>query len=645
MFGLNSSTKVDGVLALIRKNVELESSIAQLRSELVDAGESVIEEQQQRAELTTALRDCQQVHFAFSKCLSCVIRRYGLPCCYCNAGVSGQSKCSTRIERHRGAIDRRRMCVPIEAFAMYVDLMTLCSCCIVKLKRAIVTLKRLSASADSERKELEQLVSEQRSVISKLRKDNSALRATTSYSAPVDGSSRAMNWLMPQGLPPVAGKQSSVTSLLFNFLAVAKLLASSPPIMTCSGYTWPTNSQGQYLETPHRSLHVTNPMSVSMPTVSGKQEMYYPLPPGTTPALPRANAPVEGTQSYNPCDHYTTISAENRLEHDTRVSSGNSCEVSQKSSGAMPMSAVISGGSVDRYSRGDIGRPTNAAQRQQDHEEGDRADRKKHMDREGHGAPPGDFVKRAGVPLEERGRLESDAYERNEQDRRCMELVKQDRDVREPGLCDLDNDKLVIEDTENKELNVQNGLQRERERLENEKREQQRRDQEAQERLQREREAEAERERAEEVNKKAQEAAEAKRREEQDAKAIQDARARVLARRQMQKKRQEGEVDTGQQEPVRSVVTASATATPLATASIEPIETVDDSVSSIGMCVIEQPLRYYFHIFPARIIHVLVISWRWKCEHSMRVAGAAAISSGRSLLTQQQIFVITSNVI
>ena len=63
MFGLDSASKVDGILALIRRNVELESSLQQLRSELGDAGESVAREQQRFAEVMLVLSDCEKVRF------------------------------------------------------------------------------------------------------------------------------------------------------------------------------------------------------------------------------------------------------------------------------------------------------------------------------------------------------------------------------------------------------------------------------------------------------------------------------------------------------------------------------------------------------------------------------------------------------
>lgn len=49
-------------------------------------------------------------------------------------------------------------------------------CDVAKLKRAMVAMKRLSTTADAERLELEQLAKEQRTVISRLRKDLSAAK-------------------------------------------------------------------------------------------------------------------------------------------------------------------------------------------------------------------------------------------------------------------------------------------------------------------------------------------------------------------------------------------------------------------------------------------------------------------------------------
>lgn len=47
-----------------------------------------------------------------------------------------------------------------------------------KLRRAIVAMKRLSTSASTERKELEQLASEQRTVIARLRRDLASAKET-----------------------------------------------------------------------------------------------------------------------------------------------------------------------------------------------------------------------------------------------------------------------------------------------------------------------------------------------------------------------------------------------------------------------------------------------------------------------------------
>lgn len=61
-FSSLAAGKVDAMLALIRKNVELESSVAQLRSELIGAGEGLIEEQQRHSELLGVLAQLEKVH-------------------------------------------------------------------------------------------------------------------------------------------------------------------------------------------------------------------------------------------------------------------------------------------------------------------------------------------------------------------------------------------------------------------------------------------------------------------------------------------------------------------------------------------------------------------------------------------------------
>jgi hypothetical protein len=59
-FSSLAAGKVDAMLALIRRNVELESSVAQLRAELIGAGEGILEEQQRHAELLGVLSQLEK---------------------------------------------------------------------------------------------------------------------------------------------------------------------------------------------------------------------------------------------------------------------------------------------------------------------------------------------------------------------------------------------------------------------------------------------------------------------------------------------------------------------------------------------------------------------------------------------------------
>jgi hypothetical protein len=65
-----------------------------------------------------------------------------------------------------------------------------------KLKRAMVALKRLSTTAETERSELEQLVKEQRLVIARLRKDLAVAKTAPDRG---EGGSTGSGLLVPWG--------------------------------------------------------------------------------------------------------------------------------------------------------------------------------------------------------------------------------------------------------------------------------------------------------------------------------------------------------------------------------------------------------------------------------------------------------------